>query len=137
MYALLLVIAGHHGISNFDLNKDLTLSGKVTRVDFVNPHSWLYVDVKDANGKAANWRCEMRANTVLRRSGWTPEMFKVGSTVTITGSPDRTAPNTCYLGTVTFADGSSYESLRASRRASHVCRTAIRTSRGTGPRSSG
>jgi hypothetical protein len=109
MYALLLVIAAHHGISNFDLNKDLTLTGKVTRVDFVNPHSWLHVDVKDANGKAASWRCEMRANTVLRRSGWTPEMFKVGSTVTITGSPDRTAPNTCYLGTVTFADGSSMD----------------------------
>jgi hypothetical protein len=104
MHALLLVIALHHGISNFDLNRDLTLTGKVTRVDFVNPHSWLYVDVK-----GASWRCEMRANTVLRRSGWTPDMFKVGSTVTITGSPDRTAPNTCYLGTVSFADGSSMD----------------------------
>jgi hypothetical protein len=102
--ALLLFVAAHHGISNFDLNKDLKLTGTVTRVDFVNPHSWLHLDVK-----GAKWRCEMRSNMVLRRSGWTPAMFKVGSTVTVTGSPERKAANTCYLGTVTFADGSSMD----------------------------
>jgi hypothetical protein len=127
MYALLLVIAAHHGISNFDLNKDLTLRGTVTRVDFVNPHSWLYLDVKDASGSFANWRCEMRANTVLRRSGWTPAMFKVGSAITITGSPDRAAPNTCYLGTVTFADGSSMD--RYGQRQVRVASTTTRAAR--------
>jgi hypothetical protein len=132
MHALLLVIAVHHGIVNFDLNKDLSLTGTVTRVDFVNPHSWLHLEVKDANGKPARWRCEMRANTVLRRSGWTPQMFKVGSTVTVTGSPDRVAPNTCYLGTVRFADGSSMDRYgqRQVRAVSNVAPRAPRLANG-------
>src|SRR5262245_51422945 len=86
------VASAHPGISNFELNVDLTLVGTVTRVDFINPHSWLYLDV-EANGKHAAWRCEMRANAVLRRSGWTPEMFRIGSKVTVTGAPDRKVPN--------------------------------------------
>ena len=100
---------GHHGIANFDLNKDLTISGTVTKLAFVNPHSWLYVSVAGPDGRATEWQCEMRAATVLRRSGWGEDMFKAGTPVTILGSPDRQEPNTCYLGTVTFADGSSMD----------------------------
>jgi hypothetical protein len=104
-----LAIAGpawaHHGVANFDLNKEITISGTVTRIDLVNPHSWLFLDVAGADGRVVPWRCELRGASVLRRSGWTPEMFKAGTKVTITGAPDRFAPNTCYLGTVVFADG--------------------------------
>ena len=100
---------GHHGIANFDLNKDVAINGTVTRLAFVNPHSWLYVSVVGPDGQAAEWQCEMRAATVLRRSGWSEEMFASGTAVRITGSPDRNEPNTCYLGTVTFADGSSMD----------------------------
>ena len=99
----------HHGIANFDLNKDVAISGTVARLAFVNPHSWLYVTVVGADGQAAEWQCEMRAATVLRRSGWSQAMFAPGTTVSITGSPDRNAPNTCYLGTITFADGTSMD----------------------------
>jgi hypothetical protein len=99
--------AAHHGIGTFDTRTEITIAGVVTRVDFVNPHSWLYIDVTGADGKTAAWRCEMRSATTLRRSGWTPEMFKQGERVTITGSPDRNDPNSCYLSTVVFADGSS------------------------------
>jgi hypothetical protein len=67
------------------------------------------VNVVGADGKAAEWQCEMRASTVLRRSGWSEAMFTPGTPVTITGSPDRTQPNTCYLGTITFADGTSMD----------------------------
>ena len=66
----------HHGIANFDLNKDLTLSGEITELAFVNPHSWLYFSVVGADGKAAAWRCEMRGVTVLRRSGWSESMLE-------------------------------------------------------------
>jgi hypothetical protein len=95
----------HHGVANFDLNKEITISGTVTRIAFVNPHSWLFFDAAgDADG-VVPWRCELRGATVLRRSGWAPEMFKAGTKITITGAPDRFEPNTCYLGTVVFADG--------------------------------
>lgn len=98
----------HHGWGSFDSQADLmTLEGVVTDVEFINPHSWVYLTVTDDSGEAADWRCELRAATVLRRSGWTPDMFETGETITITGLPDRSDPRSCYLSTVTFADGSS------------------------------
>jgi hypothetical protein len=96
----------HHGISNWDLNKDLSITGTLVRIDLINPHSWIFVDVKGADGKVAHWRCEMRSVNSLRRSGWTTDMFKIGSTLTITGSPERHKADYCYLGTIVFADGS-------------------------------
>jgi hypothetical protein len=99
----------HHGIANFDLNKDIAIRGTVARLAFVNPHSWLYVNVVGEDGKTAEWQCEMRAATVLRRSGWSEAMFTPGSPISITGSPDRKEPNTCYLGTIMFADGTSMD----------------------------
>jgi uncharacterized protein DUF6152 len=100
-------VSAHHGFGNFDQNAEVTIKGTVTGVDFVNPHSWLYLTITKEEGQTANWRCEMRAATVLRRSGWSPEMFKKGDVVTITGAPDRNDPNSCYLSTIVFADGSS------------------------------
>ena len=58
-----------------------------------------------ADGRSTAWKCEMRGATVLRRSGWTPEMFAPGTRITVTGAPDRFEPNTCYLGTASFPDG--------------------------------
>src|SRR5262245_41173365 len=75
----------HHGIVNFDLNKDIEITGVVTDLAFVNPHSWLYLSVTSADGTVTPWRCEMRAATVLRRSGWSEEWFANGSQVRITG----------------------------------------------------
>ena len=92
-----------------DLNADIALEGVITRVEFINPHSWLHFRVTGANGESVDWRCEMRGATVLRRSGWTEEMFVTGSTVSVTGSPDRGDATTCYLGTAVFADGSSVD----------------------------
>lgn len=97
----------HHGVANFDLNRDLELTGIITRVEFMNPHSWLTLDVTGPDGAVTTWRCEMRGSTVLKRSGWSEEMFQAGMQITITGSPDRRDPAGCYLGTVKFPDGSS------------------------------
>jgi hypothetical protein len=112
MLAALLVASGaraHHGISNWDLNKDLALSGRLTRIDFISPHAWLHLEVKGADGKPEVWQCEMRSAHALRRSGWTIDMFRIGSTVTVTGSPERYKPRQCYLSTIRFADGSSMD----------------------------
>jgi hypothetical protein len=99
----------HHGFGSFDSSADLmTLTGVVTDVEFINPHSWVYFTVTDEAGEEAYWRCEMRAATVLQRSGWTPEMFVPGETITLTALPDRSDPRSCYLSNVTFTDGRSY-----------------------------
>lgn len=99
----------HHGIANFDHNADIELAGVVTGIDFLNPHSWLYLDVVGDDGEVTSWRCELRGSTVLRRSGWSEDMFPAGMEITVTGSPDRRDPETCYLGTAIFPDGSSID----------------------------
>jgi Family of unknown function (DUF6152) len=103
------VAYAHHGWGSFDSTADLmTLEGEVTNVEFLNPHSWVYFTVTDESGGPAHWRCEMRAATVLFRSGWTPEMFAAGRMITVKGLPDRSDPRSCYLSNVTFADGESF-----------------------------
>ena len=99
----------HHGLANFNLNVDLTIEGTISDIALINPHSWIYVDVTGADGTVAAWKCELRGGTVLKRSGWTNEMFEIGSQVTITGSPDRWEENTCYMGSILFANGSKMD----------------------------
>ena len=65
----------HHGFGSFNTNEEIEITGVVTDLAFVNPHSWLYLDVRRQNGDVIAMRCEMRSATTLRRSGWTPEMF--------------------------------------------------------------
>ncbi len=100
------VPAAHHGGGTFDNTKEIELSGVLTRIDLINPHSWIYFDVTGKDGRVSPHRCEMRAATVLRRSGWTKEMFRAGQRITIQGSPDRIDPNSCYLNTIILQDGS-------------------------------
>jgi hypothetical protein len=102
-------VQAHHGISNWDLNKDITLSGTLTRIELINPHAWLHLQVVDAAGRPQPWKCEMRSANALRRSGWTLDMFKAGARVTVTGSPERFHGDQCYLSTIQFADGSSMD----------------------------
>jgi uncharacterized protein DUF6152 len=97
--------SAHHGFGNFDTNQEITLSGTVTKIDFVNPHAYVYFSVTGTDGAKAPYRCEMRAATVLRRSGWSEQMFKAGDPITITGAPDRFDAHSCYVNTIAFADG--------------------------------
>src|SRR5262249_45327828 len=80
--------------------------GKLTRVELVNPHSWLYFDVTDASGKVSHHRCEMRSVHVLRRSGWSEDLFPVGQKIVVEAAPDKIDPASCYLNTVRFENGS-------------------------------
>jgi hypothetical protein len=94
----------HHGFGRFDPTKMVMLEGTVTGIDFVNPHAYLYFDAMAADGKVTKMRCEMRAATVLRRSGWSPEMFTPGKHIAIEGNPHRDDPASCYIETMTLGD---------------------------------
>src|SRR5215472_7393860 len=97
----------HHGAGSFDLTKTITIpDAKITRVELVNPHSWLYFDVAGKPGAVEHHRCEMRSEHVLRRSGWTADLFHVGQKVKIEAAPDRADPASCYLETISFENGS-------------------------------
>ena len=119
----------HHGIINFDMNKEVDVAGVVTRLAFVNPHSWLYFDVTGADGRVTAWKCELRGATVLRRSGWSPAMFATGTRVRVSGAPDRTEANTCYLGTIVFENGTRIDRYGQITRAAAAPATVERPQR--------
>ena len=96
----------HHGVTGqFDLEQVLTVTGVVNRVRFVNPHAYVYFKVTNDEGKEEQWRCELRSGSLLKRKGWTDDMFEIGTKIRIFGSPDRRDPQTVYTETITFEDG--------------------------------
>ena len=103
-------LSAHHSFAaEFDINKPVTLQGTVTKVEWVNPHVYIYLDVKDASGAVQQWGFEAQTPTALIRSGVKPEVFKVGSTVTIRGCHARDATkNEGAAREIILADGRSY-----------------------------
>jgi len=99
----------HHGFGRFDPTKDVSLEGTLTGVDFVNPHAYLYFDAVGPDGAVVAMRCEMRAATVLRRSGWSAEMFVPGKHVAVSGNGHRDDPASCYVETLTIGDAPTLE----------------------------
>ena len=83
-------IFGHHSVSaEFDVNRQITYAGVVTRVEWSNPHIYFYVDVKDANEKVTNWAFEGAGPNTLARLGWLRDSLKVGDRVTVIAFPAR------------------------------------------------
>src|SRR5262245_290254 len=79
------LIAHHALAAEFDLNKPVTVNGTWPKVEFHNPHAWLYVDVKEPDGKVVNWRFELGAPNALIRLGWRVDTIKAGTDVEIEG----------------------------------------------------
>lgn len=94
----------HHGFGLFQMEQEGTWSGTLTKVNLVNPHSYIEFDSVGENGETVEMRCEMRAASLLRRAGWDPEIFVVGAHVEIFGRPHRDDPTACYVETVTLDD---------------------------------
>jgi Family of unknown function (DUF6152) len=99
----------HHGIGRYDPRAKVEFQGTLTRLDFVNPHSYVYFGVVGADGKVIAMKCEMRSATVLRRSGWSPEMFKPGVSIKVTGNGHRDDPTACHVQTLTLGDAPTLE----------------------------
>jgi uncharacterized protein DUF6152 len=82
--------SAHHSFSSeYDASKPVTLQGVVTKVEWMNPHVYFYVNVKDDTGKVNNWALEMGAPSGLQRQGWTRNTLQVGDTVKVEGSAAR------------------------------------------------
>jgi hypothetical protein len=99
------VMAHHSFEAEFDRTKPVTVTGKVTKFEWMNPHIWMYLDVADANGKVEKWQFEGAAPNALKRNGWNRESLKEGDTVTITGSRAKDGTNTGNANSVVLANG--------------------------------
>lgn len=103
-------LSAHHSFAaEFDINKPITLQGTVTKVEWVNPHVYVYLDVKDANGKVTTWSLSSLGPAAARRAGVTRANFGQGQTVTIMGYRAKDSSNFAFMRKMTFADGHSVE----------------------------
>ena len=80
------VVAHHAFAAEFDADKPVKLTGAVTKVEWMNPHTWFYIDVTDEAGKVTNWGLEMGSPNGLMRAGWTRNSMKVGDVITVEAS---------------------------------------------------
>src|ERR1051326_6826805 len=85
MAAAIPLLAHHSFAAEYDSNKPVTISGTVTKMEWMNSHARFYVDVKDASGKVTNWNFELGAIPVLLKQGWRRDSLKVGDQITVEG----------------------------------------------------
>lgn len=100
--------AHHSFAAEFDGAQPVTLKGKVTSFEWVNPHSWVHLDVTDENGKTVNWACETAPPNMLYRSGWRKDSLKEGDEVVIEGFRAKDGSHTMNARTVTTPDGKKF-----------------------------
>jgi Family of unknown function (DUF6152) len=98
-------VAHHAFAAEFDSDKPVKLTGAVTRLDWTNPHAWIYVDIKDETGKVANWGFELASPNGLMRNGWTRFSLKPGDVVTIEGSRAKNGSTNANAQTVITSNG--------------------------------
>ena len=103
--AALPVMAHHSFAAEYDEKKPITLTGSVTKLEWMNPHARFYVDVKDASGKVTNWEFELANLNALIRRGWTRNSLKPGDVITVDGYLAKDGSPLVNTKSVTLSDG--------------------------------
>lgn len=99
-------VLAHHGFAvEFDRDSPVTLTGVVTKMEFMNPHIYFYVDVKGKDGKVVNWAFEGGPPNVIYRQGWRKDTLKPGDVVTVKGFRAKDGTHLAACATVTLPDG--------------------------------
>ena len=101
------VLAHHSFAAEYDGKKSVTLTGTVTKVEFMNPHIWVILDAKDETGATGKWQCEGGPPNALVRQGWTKNSLKAGDQITIEGFRAKDGTNTCNSRSVKLPNGKS------------------------------
>jgi len=109
-YILALLVAvparPHHAFAaEFDINRPIKLRGTVTKMDWINPHSWIHIDVKGPDGKITSWMIEGGSPNVLLRMGFTKDALPAGAEIVLEGFQAKDGSNRGVGKTLSFADG--------------------------------
>ena len=99
----------HHSHANYVETEWLSLEGTVQEVHWMNPHSWIYLEVMDTDGQPTAWALEGASVTTLRRDGWAQDSVEVGDTISLRCHPLKDGSRGCLLGYITMDDGSEKE----------------------------
>jgi hypothetical protein len=98
----------HHSSAPYDTDKSVSVTGRLTKVSFRNPHGEIQLVVQDKDGKEQTWTAETAAGNLLRRRGWKPEQIAIGSVATLTGHPTKDGSRKMYLRKIQLADGTAF-----------------------------
>jgi hypothetical protein len=105
MAAAVPAFAHHSFAAEFDVDKPVTLTGSVTKVEWTNPHAHFYIAVKDDQGATTNWEFEMGSPNALTRHGWNRNSLKPGDVITVVGYSAKDGSKLANARSVTLADG--------------------------------
>ena len=95
-------VLAHHSHGNYNMTAYTTLKGVVKEVHWINPHTWIYLEVKDEKGEAAVWALEGASVIQVERRGWKKDMIKIGSTIGVRCHQLRDGSSGCLLGFITL-----------------------------------
>ena len=99
-------VSAHHAFAaEFDANKPVKFRGTVTKVEWVNPHAWVHIDVKGEDGKVTPWMIEAAAPNALLRRGWTKTSLPIGVEILVEGFQAKDGANRANGSVITFTDG--------------------------------
>ena len=98
-------LSAHHGSSNYDMSKSVSVKGTVKQFAFINPHCAIYLNAKDDKGNTDEWLVEADSPNNLARNGWSRDSIKAGELVTVVGNRLKDGSKVMRLQKVVFADG--------------------------------
>ena len=110
-------LIAHHSLSDYDSSRQTKVDGTISQFQFVNPHPFLVVDVRDSSGTVQQWRLEMDNRSELTDAGITKDTLKFGDRIVVSGNPGRSQPRMMYIQKLERpADGFAYEQVGNSPR---------------------
>jgi hypothetical protein len=105
-----LTLFAHHSAAVYDMQHPITLEGTVLKLEWTNPHAYIFLEVKNDKGEKTDWAVEIDSPNFLKHNGWTRNTVKVGDSIKCTGGQARTGAKTMRCTIVTLPDGSQLRS---------------------------